>query len=230
MPRREVSEDEQTKGEESLRHSMDELYQWTQVKMVLRLLREEEGIDKDKLAYANTLLNNRFNVLLGEVVPKVEKRKKSFVELIDKDFPETVAKDPLLIQFKKNDYIYHVTIPEIEEKEHSINDLIYSTLNGNRFILTGLISNSDWGIVDSNPVTEVMVPDPAVPEQMKSVAHGVYRIWCFQCKDFFTFEVNAGTEVDKMTCDKCQSVIIEKRKSRLPPPQQIPELPSNPET
>lgn len=226
---RKLSELEQQQLEANLSRSLDSLFQWAQLKMVLRLLKDEDGIDKETLDYVNGAINNIFNKMLQEGVPKVEKRKKTFIEMTETDFDTALQKDPLLYAFRQKEYIYHIMSPEAEEKEHSINDLSFVALNSNRFMLNGMVGGKDWAIIDSNPITEVMVPDILVPEQLVSVPHGVYRIWCFTCKEFFTYEMNLGSPLENIRCEKCQSVLIEKRERR----SQVPESPeslSSPET
>jgi DNA-directed RNA polymerase subunit RPC12/RpoP len=196
---------------------MDELFQWTQVKMALRLLKEDEGINQDELKYVEQGLNGVFNNILRDIVPRVEKRKKTFIEMTDEDFGEMVKSDPLLSYFRKEDFIYHVTAPDYEEKEHPIKDLIYSPPSNNRFMLIATIGKDahgveqSWAIVDSNPVTQAVVSTNKDGTPKDTVAHGVYRIYCFKCKEFFTFELNAGQNVEQIACDKCNSTIIEKR-------------------
>jgi hypothetical protein len=185
---------------------MDNILQWAQVKMVFRLLRDSPDIDKEALAYADSAIDGLFNTMLKESVPKIEKRTKSFFEMTDTDFNDSVKNDPLLSVFRKADYIYHITRADIEEKEHPISDLLYSSPYNNRFTLVGNVENKDWGIIDSNPVTEQLQEDNT------KIAHGVYRIWCFQCTKFFTFELDYGISPDQIHCDICKSVIVEKRK------------------
>jgi DNA-binding Lrp family transcriptional regulator len=175
--------------------------------MVLRLLREEEGIDKETLNYNMAALIQGTNLILKKNIPPPEKRAKTFQELKDEDFKLAVQSDPLLRLFRKYDYIYHVTRPNIEEKEHSIADLLFDYPQGvnNRYTLICTLPEltedvRNWGIIDSNPVT-----------MQAEVAHGVYRIFCFHCNEFFLFEMNEGNEPEQIACDKCHSVIIEKR-------------------
>lgn len=190
---------------------MDEIFQQTQFKMSLRLWRDEPDIDKDALKYVDESLTQSFNEMLRDIVPRVQKRTKTFIEMTDADFDAIILPDPLLHEFRTKEYIYHISLPEVEEKEHPVNDLTYSVQSGNRFMLTAIVGGQEWGIVDSNPVTEQQVPDKELPEKLVAVKHGVYRIWCFQCKEFFTMEMNAGDPVEVVVCDKCKNVIIEKR-------------------
>jgi hypothetical protein len=221
---------------------MDNLLQWAQLKMVFRLLKDSTRIDKEALAYADNALDSIFNAMLRDVVPKVGKRQKTLLEMAATDFSPEVAKDPLLNLFMETDYIYHITSPTIEEKEHSIGDLLYAPPTSNRFTLVGIIGkdptsgeNQLWAIIDSNPVTElqVVVPDfvafwnnaEGMPPPCASF--GVYRIWCFQCHEFFTYEMNATQQPDNISCTKCNETIIERRKERPKSLtlQQSPKLP-----
>ena len=214
---RKLSDIEKQLVQQSIQRHMDELFQWTQVKMALRLLKEDEGINQEELKYVEQGLNGVFNNILRDIVPKVEKRKKSFIEMKDADFDKTVINDPLLALFRREEFIYHITDPAFEEKEHPVNDLLYSPPSNNRFLLIGTMGKNDkgedqnWAIVDSNPVTQAVVSTNKDGTPKDTVAHGVYRIYCFKCKEFFTFELNAGQNVEQIACDKCNSTIIEKR-------------------
>ncbi len=92
----------------SLLSNGDELFQFTQLKASLRLLRDDETIDKDLLRYADTAVSIRFNGLLREAVPKVEKAERSVGEML------SVTDDPLLKAAKDHRYLVKyndVTIP-----------------------------------------------------------------------------------------------------------------------
>ena len=47
MPKRQLSVEEKIAVNEAIRRHMDEMFQWTQFKMSLRLWKDEEGIDKE---------------------------------------------------------------------------------------------------------------------------------------------------------------------------------------
>ena len=206
-----LSDVERQTVQQNIQRRMDELFQWTQVKMALRLLKEDEGINQEELKYTEQGVNGVFNDMLKSFVPRVEKRKKTFIEMADTDFDKSVMSDPLLTLFRKGEFIYHITAPDYEEKEHPIKDLAYAPPSTNRFMLIGTVGGQDWAIVDSNPVTSAVVstkPD-GTPDQ--TVSHGVYRIYCFKCKEFFVYEMNEGQNADQIACDKCNSTIIERR-------------------
>ncbi len=82
----------------SLLANGDELFQFTQLKASLRLLRDDETIDKDLLAYADRAISIRFNGLLRESVPKLEKADRSVGEML------SVTDDPLLRSAKNHRY------------------------------------------------------------------------------------------------------------------------------
>jgi hypothetical protein len=219
---RKLSDPEKQLVQANIQRNMDALFQWTQVKMALRLLKEDEGINQEELKYVEQGLNGVFNNILRDIVPKVEKRKKTFIEMKDADFDKTVINDPLLALFRREEFIYHITDPAFEEKEHPVNDLLYSPPSNNRFLLIGTMGKNDkgedqnWAIVDSNPVTQTVISinEDGTPKDMAS--HGVYRIYCFKCKEFFVFETNEGEGIGHIACDKCNSIIIEKRFKALP--------------
>jgi hypothetical protein len=226
---RKLSDVEKLMVQQNIHSHMDELFQWTQVKMALRLLKEDEGINQEELKYVEQGLNGVFNNILRDIVPKVEKRKKSLIEMTEADFTmahgkewESVKKDPLLSLFRREEFIYHVTDPAFEEKEQNVKDLIYAPPSPNRFMLVGIIGKDDkgenrhWAIVDSNPVTQTILSTNPDGTPLEVTNHGVYRIYCFKCKEFFVFEMNEGEGIDHIACDKCNSTIIEKRfKARL---------------
>ncbi len=83
----------------SLLANGDELFQFTQLKASLRLLRDDETIDKDLLGYADRAISIRFNSLLKEAVPKVEKAERSVGEML------SVTDDPLLKSARDHRYL-----------------------------------------------------------------------------------------------------------------------------
>ncbi len=82
--------------------NVDDLYQFTQLKASLRLLRDDETIDKDLLAYVDRSISIRFNNLLKEAVPKIEKAERSVGEIL------SVTDDPLLRSAKDHRYLVRV--------------------------------------------------------------------------------------------------------------------------
>ena len=83
----------------SLLANGDELFQFTQLKASLRLLRDDETIDKDLLGYADRAISVRFNDLLKEAVPRVEKADRSVGEMLP------VTDDPLLKAARNHRYV-----------------------------------------------------------------------------------------------------------------------------
>ncbi len=83
----------------SLLANGDELFQFTQLKASLRLLRDDETIDKEMLAYADRAISIRFNGLLKEAVPRVEKPERSVGEML------SVTDDPLLKEARGRRYL-----------------------------------------------------------------------------------------------------------------------------
>lgn len=83
----------------SLLANGDELYQFTQLKASLRLMRDDETIDKDLLSYADRAISIRFNGLLKEAVPRVEKAERSVGEML------SVSDDPLLRAARDRRYV-----------------------------------------------------------------------------------------------------------------------------
>jgi len=83
----------------SLLANGDELFQFTQLKASLRLLRDDETIDKELLGYADRAISVRFNDLLKEAVPRVEKPDRSVGEIL------SVTDDPLLKEARGRRYV-----------------------------------------------------------------------------------------------------------------------------
>ena len=83
----------------SLLANGDELFQFTQLKASLRLLRDDETIDKDLLSYADRAIGIRFNGLLKEAVPRVERSERSVGEML------SVTDDPLLTEARERRYV-----------------------------------------------------------------------------------------------------------------------------
>ena len=200
----------------------DDILQLAQLSMVFQRLNEEIGIDREALQYNRLALNARFNELLRSNVPPLEKRAKTFQEMTIEDLKPAIRGDPLLQLFKKQDYIYHITRANIEEKEHSIADLLFDYPQNveNRYTLVCTLpelraqNSENWGIIDSNPVTKVNIGSN-IPGLNGQLNHGVYRIYCFQCSEFFLFEMTEGDTPNQIACDKCHEVIIEKRGRHL---------------
>lgn len=215
MPRQ-LSKEEIELTLRNLRNNSTEIMEWSQLYMVFHLIESEQGIDKDVMQYNMAALIAGFNDQLKKNVPTPQKRVKTFQEIKDDEFKEAIRTDPLLRLFRKYDYIYHVAKPEIEEKEHPIADLLFDPQGDNRFMLICTLPELDeehraWGIIDANPVTETVVEMNADGTPKTKVAHGVYRIFCFHCGDFFMFELNEGTQVEKIVCNLCQTTIVERR-------------------
>lgn len=206
-----------------MRANSTEIMEWSQIYMVFHLMENEEGVDTEAMKYNKAALVQQFNEILRKNVPPIEKRAKTFQELKEGDFKEAIRADPLLHVFRKTDYIYHVTRPSIEEKEHSIADLLfdYPQNADNRFTLICTLPElreqnlENWAIVDANPVTEAVVEVDEAGQPKKKVPHGVYRIFCFRCGEFFLYELNEGGNVEQIACDKCNSVIIERRGRKM---------------
>ncbi len=96
---RKLSEKEAERVARSLVGNGDELFQFAQVKATLRLLRDDETIDKDLRAYADRALSAQFNRLLKDAVPRVEKADRSVGEML------SVTDDPLLIAARGRRYL-----------------------------------------------------------------------------------------------------------------------------
>jgi hypothetical protein len=222
---RKLSKDEVQFALQLLTQNATELLEFSQFYMVFRLMGEEEGVDREALNYNKQALVAKFNEILKKNVPPPEKRNKVFQEFKPEDFKPAIQRDPLLQAFQKSDYIYHVTRPNIEEKEHTIADLIFDYPQGadNRYTLVCTLPElaedvRNWGIIDSNPVTEITVEKTGDGQTTPTVVkHGVYRIYCFQCGEFFLFEMNEGDKIDQIACDKCHTTIIERRGRRTRP-------------
>ena len=214
--KRKLTKDEINACLRLLRANSTEIMEWSQLYMVFHLIESEEGVDKEAMKYNKAALLANFNEILKKNIPPLEKRNKTFQELKNEDFKEAIRNDPLLRLFRKYDYIYHITRPNIEEKEHSIADLLFDHQGDNRFILICTLPEltdevRNWGIVDSNPVTEATVEVNEDGTPKRKVPHGVYRIFCFSCGEFFLYEMNEGDQAEQIACDKCKSIIVEKR-------------------
>jgi Zn finger protein HypA/HybF involved in hydrogenase expression len=113
----------------SLLANGDELYQFTQLKASLRLLRDDETIDKELLGYADRAISMRFNSLLKEAVPKVEKTERSVGEML------SVTDDPLLRSARDHRYLVKlddVSIPFEELRYWSVDGGYALSLSDNR--------------------------------------------------------------------------------------------------
>ncbi len=86
----------------------DEFFQFAQVKATLRLLRDDETVDKDLLAYADHAVSAQFNKLLRDAVPGLEKAERSVGEML------AITEDSLLRATRDHRYIVRfndITMP-----------------------------------------------------------------------------------------------------------------------
>lgn len=68
----------------------DEFFQFAQVKATLRLLRDDEAINKELLSYADSAISTQFNRLLKDAVPALERPERNVGEMLP------ITDDPLL--------------------------------------------------------------------------------------------------------------------------------------
>ncbi len=156
----------------SLLANGDELFQFTQLKASLRLLRDDEAIDKELLGYADRAVSIRFNSLLREAVPKVEKAERSVGEML------SVTDDPLLRAAREHRYLVKfndVTIP--------FEDLRYWAVDGGYALSTS--DNRNSTIVSKEEGGRYLVKCPKCDDQAVSLVkrgRELRAIACSRCR------------------------------------------------
>ncbi len=156
----------------SLLANGDELYQFTQLKASLRLLRDDETVDKVLLSYADRAISVRFNSLLKESVPKVEKAERSVGEML------SVTDDPLLKSARDNRYLvkFNDIIVPFEE-------LRYSAVDGGYAL--SVSDNRNSTIVSKEEGGRYLVKCPKCDDQdLRVIKEGdeLQAIACSKCK------------------------------------------------
>ena len=156
----------------SLLANGDELFQFTQLKASLRLLRDDETIDKDLLGYADRAVSIRFNNLLRESVPKVERAERSVGEML------SVTDDPLLKAARDHRYLVRfndITMP--------FEDLRYWAVDGGYALSVSDSRNTT--IVSKEEGGRYLVKCPKCDDQaVKLVKRGneLQAIACSKCR------------------------------------------------
>ena len=156
----------------SLLSNGDELFQFTQLKASLRLLRDDETIDKELLSYADRSISMRFNGLLKEAVPRVEKAERSVGEML------SVTDDPLLKSARNHRYIVkfnNVTVP--------FDELRYWTVDGGYAL--SVSDNRNSTIVSKEEGDRYSVKCPKCDDQaIRLVKRGndLEAIACSRCR------------------------------------------------
>ncbi len=156
----------------SLLSNGDELVQFTQLKASLRLMRDDETIDKDLLGYADKAVSIRFNSLLKEAVPKVEKAERSVGEML------SVTDDPLLKAAKEHRYLVKVNDVSIPFEE-----LRYWTVDGGYAL--SVTDNRSSTIVSKEEGGQYLVKCPKCDDQaVRLVRRGkeLRAIACSRCR------------------------------------------------
>jgi hypothetical protein len=95
---RKISHEEAEQVSRNLMRNTDEFFQFAQIKAVLRLLRDDEAIDKELLRYTDHVLSLQFNKILKSAVPGVERGKKRVGEIL------AITTDELLLTLKRGRY------------------------------------------------------------------------------------------------------------------------------
>ncbi len=108
---RKLSEKEAERVARNLLLNTDEFFQFAQVKATLRLLRDDETIDKDLLAYADRAVSTQFNKILKDAVPGLEKADRSVGEML------SITDDPLLKSVQNRRYLVKVNDANIPFEE-----------------------------------------------------------------------------------------------------------------
>ncbi len=169
---RKPTEKEAERVVRSLLANGDELYQFTQLKASLRLLRDDETIDKDLLGYADRAVSIRFNNLLKESVPKVEKADRSVGEML------SVTDDPLLKAAREHRYLV-----KVNDVTMPFEDLRYWAVDGGYAL--SVSDNRNTTIVSKEEGGRYLVKCPRCDDQAVSLVkkgNELQAISCSKCR------------------------------------------------
>jgi hypothetical protein len=97
--KRRITEREAERVSRNLLANTDEFFQFAQLKATLRLLRDDETVDKGLLTYADQAVSTQFNKLLRDAVPGLEKAERSVGEML------SITDDPLLSSLRDHRYV-----------------------------------------------------------------------------------------------------------------------------
>ena len=156
----------------SLLANGDELFQFTQLKASLRLLRDDDTIDKDLLGYADRAISIRFNSLLKEAVPKVEKAERSVGEIL------SVTDDPLLKSARERRYVV-----KFDDVSVPFEDLRYWAAEGGYSL--SVTDNRNSTIVSKEEGGRYLIKCPKCDDQpLKLIRQGeeLEAIACSKCR------------------------------------------------
>jgi hypothetical protein len=156
----------------SLLANGDELFQFTQLKASLRLMRDDETIDKELLSYADRAVSIRFNGLLREAVPKVEKAERSVGEML------SVTDDPLLRAARDHRYLV-----KFDDVSMPFEDLRYWAVDGGYAL--SVSDNRSTTIVSKEEGGKYLVKCPRCDDQaVRLVKKGnqLQAIACSRCR------------------------------------------------
>jgi len=106
--KRNFTEKEAERVARNLLLKTDEFFQFAQVKATLRLLRDDETIDKELLGYIDGAIGTQFNKLLKDTVPAPERPERNVGDML------SIADDTLLRATSGHRYIVKfndVTMP-----------------------------------------------------------------------------------------------------------------------
>ena len=169
---RKPTEKEAERVVRSLLANGDELYQFTQLKASLRLLRDDETIDKELLGYADKAISVRFNGLLREAVPRVEKAERSVGEML------SVTDDPLLIAARDRRYLV-----KFNDVDVPFEDLRYWAADGGYSL--SVTDNRNSTVVSKEEGGRYLVKCPKCDDQpVRLIRQGeeLQAIACSRCR------------------------------------------------
>lgn len=176
--RRKPSEKEAERVARSLLANGDELFQYTQIKASLRLLRDDETIDKELLKYADAAVSIRFNGLLRDAVPRVEKSERTVGDML------SVTDDYLLKSLKEHRYVV-----KVNDIELPFEDLKYWSSDGEGYNLS-MTDNRNSTILIKEEGGRYLVKCPRCDEQVIKTkiirstkkTERIQAIECSRCK------------------------------------------------
>lgn len=161
----------------------DELFQFAQVKATLRLLRDDETIDKDLLAYADRALSAQFNRLLKDAVPRVEKTDRSVGEML------SVTDDPLLRAARGRRYLV-----KLSDTSMPFEDLRYWALESGYALSTSDSRSSTF--ISKEEGSRYRIKCPKCDEQAIRLVQRNGELMAIACSSCRTRLVQAERQAD----------------------------------
>ena len=178
---RKMTNEELERFNSNINNVINSILNVAQVKASLRLMRDEEGIDKELLDYTNRALNQQMLSILQTCVPQPPKRKEDFFEAAKK------LNDPTLNYLTKDETFDWQFCDSLGSGVLSQSVIIKNTLIGEQYA---------YGVQTSGHRC-ILIKEKAAPTA---------QIWCDKCS-WTQIDLIGKTTI---LCSKCNKKLMEK--------------------